>query len=363
MFYYMPVKILSETNCIANHKGELQKLGTKALIVTGRSSSRKNGSLRDTTEALESLGIPYLVFDEIEENPSVETVMKAKEAGLRFGADFVIGIGGGSPLDASKAISMMMKNPEENSDALYDKTKSLAAYPVASVPTTAGTGSEATPYSILTQHSRRTKQSLPHKIFPQVAFVDERYLKSVPHHILVDTAVDTLAHLIESYINAKHTSYSEMLSERGLYLWGRYVKAILMQKETSAEDRRVLFEASTIGGMAISHTGTSLPHALSYKLTYELGLAHGHAVGIFVPNYIRVCPDKKLTARILELLGFTDADEFDRYLKEVFTPVQIDKALLEASAGSVFANKGKLANCPFAVSEETMEQMMEGLPF
>lgn len=359
MFYYMPVKILSETNCIANHREELKKLGTKALIVTGRSSSRKNGSLKDTTEALKVLGIPYLVFDEIEENPSVETVMRAKEFGVAFGADFVIGIGGGSPLDASKAIAMMMKNPEENSDALYDKTKILGSYPVASVPTTAGTGSEATPYSILTQHNKRTKQSLPHKIFPQVAFVDERYLASVPHHILVDTAVDTLAHLIESYINAKHTSYSEMLSERGLYLWGRYIKAILLQKETSAEERSVLLEASTIGGMAISHTGTSLPHALSYKLTYELGLAHGHAVGIFVPNYVRVCPDKKLAERILRLLGFGDAEEFEQYLKEVFTPVEIDRTLLKASAESVFENKGKLANCPFAVGEETMKRMIE----
>ena len=93
MHYEMPVKVYEEENCILNHSGQLASLGKRALIVTGRHSARANGSLRDVTEALEKEGVEYAVFDEIEENPSVETVMRGRERGLAEQADFVIGIG------------------------------------------------------------------------------------------------------------------------------------------------------------------------------------------------------------------------------------------------------------------------------
>ena len=114
MKLYMPTKVYNEKNCVENHSRELAALGTKALIVTGKHSSRINGSLEDVKGALERERIPYVIFDEIEENPSVETVMKARALGVSEGADFVIGVGGGSPMDASKAISLMMANPEHD---------------------------------------------------------------------------------------------------------------------------------------------------------------------------------------------------------------------------------------------------------
>ena len=108
MKLYMPTKVYSEKNCVENHSRELAALGTKAMVVTGKHSSRINGSLEDVTGALERERVPYVVFDDIEENPSVETVMRARALGIKEGADFVIGVGGGSPMDASKAIALMM---------------------------------------------------------------------------------------------------------------------------------------------------------------------------------------------------------------------------------------------------------------
>ena len=144
MYFYIPTKIYQEEGCVRAHGQELAALGSRALIVTGKHSSRKNGSLQDAVSVLKEHNIPYLIFDDIEENPSVETVEKAKEAGLSFGADFLIGIGGGSPMDASKAIALWMKHPDQPAGFLYTKgdTDSL---PVAAIPTTCGTGSEATP--------------------------------------------------------------------------------------------------------------------------------------------------------------------------------------------------------------------------
>ena len=117
--FFDPTNTYAERNCIQNHKKDLLALGTRAFVITGHSSSKKNGSLDDVIAVLEEASVPYKVFNEIEENPSVETVVKAAEIGKEFKADFVIGIGGGSPLDASKAIALLIANPEESGDCFY----------------------------------------------------------------------------------------------------------------------------------------------------------------------------------------------------------------------------------------------------
>jgi alcohol dehydrogenase len=168
----MPVKIHLEKNAVKNHAAELSALGSKALIVTGRSSSAKNGSLSDVTDALKSTGISYEIFNEVEANPSVATVMKARDLGVLTACDMVIGVGGGSSLDAAKVISLMMYHKDADESFLFDASAPNTAYPIAAVPTTCGTGSEVTAVSILTLHEQKTKSSTPHKIFPDLALID-----------------------------------------------------------------------------------------------------------------------------------------------------------------------------------------------
>ena len=161
MKFYMPTRLYSENNCIEKHSAELASLGTHALIITGRSSSKLNGSLSDLITALEKHSVKYTVFDKTEENPSVETVMASRDTGLGCGADFVIGLGGGSPLDAAKAAALMMKNKEKSWEFLYE-TSPADALPLAAIPTTCGTGSEVTGVAVLTRHDMKTKVSAKH---------------------------------------------------------------------------------------------------------------------------------------------------------------------------------------------------------
>ena len=286
MKLYMPTKVYNEKNCVENHSRELAALGTRALIVTGKHSSRQNGSLEDVKRALEREGTPYCIFDEVEENPSVDTVMKARRMGAQEDADFVIGVGGGSPMDAAKAIALMLANPEWEEGLLYTKPQSLKqgqlqpAFPVAEVPTTAGTGSEVTPYAILTKNvlpdielttspeehasisfphlEKKTKQSISHHIYPALALVDISYLQTSSRNGCIHTAVDTLAHLIESHLNANTTEYSRFYSEMGLRTWAK-VKDRLLRYEIGEEERGLLMNACTLGGIAITHTGTACP--------------------------------------------------------------------------------------------------------
>ena len=126
MRFFDPTNTYAEKNCVKNHKKELLALGSRAFVITGHSSSKKNGSLDDVIAVLEEASVPYQIFNEIEENPSVETVVRAAEIGKEFKADFVIGIGGGSPLDASKAISLLIANPEETGDCCSKRLKNTS---------------------------------------------------------------------------------------------------------------------------------------------------------------------------------------------------------------------------------------------
>lgn len=352
MELFMPVRVYAEDHCVRNHARELASLGSKAFIVTGKHSSRKNGSLQDVTDALTEQKIPYVIFDDIEENPSVETVMKAREIGIKEKADFCIGIGGGSPMDASKAISLMIANPKEGAEILYQK-KELPYLPLAEVPTTAGTGSEVTPYAILTLHERRTKQSISHRIFPKFALVDSAYLKTASRSCIVDTAVDTLAHLLESFLNTGANAYNRMYSEAGLKIWGG-VKTALLQGKTDEATYKNLSHAAVLGGMAIAHTGTSLPHGLSYPITYEMGMAHGKAVGIFLPGFLRCYGNQEEVRGVLALLGFSQTEEFRAFLEELLGPVEVERALWERDVKDILQNQAKLKNYPYEMTQDIL---------
>lgn len=356
MQLYMPTKVYSEENCVINHARELGALGKKAMIVTGRHSAKNCGALADVLAALEIAQAEYILFDRVEENPSIETVMAAREIATSEGVDFFIGIGGGSPMDAAKAISLMTANPEETEAVLYTP-KALPYLPVVCVPTTCGTGSEVTPYAILTRHAHRTKKSISHKMYPVLALLDGKYLATMPRISLVNTCVDALAHLLESYLNTNSNDLNRVYSRQGLAVWARF-KDRLAQDAVQAADYWDMLHASMIAGMAITHTGTSLPHGLSYAVTYELGIPHGRAVGMFLGGYVDAYAGRQDALDAVKILGFADTAAFRAYLKDLLGPVPVPEELLHGSAAMVMADPGKLKNYPFSTTAEELVSMV-----
>lgn len=361
MFFYMPAKVYSEKNCVLNHAEELAALGTHALLVTGRSSAEKNGSLQDVIDALAKYGVKYTHFNEVEENPSIETVMKAREIGVNAGCDFVIGIGGGSPMDAAKAIALMIEHKDAAADFLFDATKAVTSSTVALalIPTTCGTGSESTPYSILTRHELKTKSAIPHKLFAALALIDGRYLATAPAHVLTDTTTDALAHFFESFVNVRATDFSRLCVEKGLEIWKRSQQLLQnLDKEKPSEEALFdMLNASMIAGMAISHTGTSLPHGLSYALTYNTGMPHGKACGYFMPGYLREA-DKDMASEVLRMAGFTDTDDLERHYEITCGRDTVDTAVLEMSVQDLLSNPAKLSQAPFKVDETVLRRVV-----
>lgn len=349
--FSMPTEIYFGEDAVLKNKEVFRAIGSKALIVTGRSSSKKNGSFDDVIKALSQTGADYVLFDEVEENPSLETIEKGSDIGKRNHVDFVIGIGGGSPMDAAKAIAVFIKNPEINKDNIFSAGK-LESIPVAAVPTTSGTGSEVTQYSIVTSNEEKTKKNLGQTIFPKAAFVDSKYTYNLPYDITVNTAIDAFTHLVEGYLNANSTYMSDIYGEKGFELF-RYCFEKLTSKDLNKEFRKKVMMASLLGGIQIAQNGTSLPHGMGYPLTYFKGLPHGLANGVLTIEYLKSFKDQSKIERMLNILGFRRLEDLEAVFKRLID-VKIDITAEEIIeyANSVFNNKSKLKNHPEEIGLE-----------
>ncbi|MBO4336833.1 MAG: iron-containing alcohol dehydrogenase [Lachnospiraceae bacterium] len=357
MRFYLPVKVFDESDCVKAHSGDIAAFGKKALIVTGKSSAFSNGSYQDVADVLQAEGIAFEVFSGVEENPSVDTVLAAKEKYQQQGIEFVIGIGGGSPMDAAKAIALALKHPEADLDYLYDASKDPSALPLVCVPTTCGTGSEVTGVSVLTRHDKKTKISMVHRVFPDLSLIDGKYLASAPHSLIVNSAVDALSHLYESVLNAKANDYVWMSASAGMKMWAGVRDVLTEERKATAEDYAILMRASAMAGMSIAGSGTSLPHALSYILTYDLGLAHGRAVGYFLPGFLAAAPEKERD-EVLRLSGFDGPEDFEAFLDKVFGRQEIPEEELTKTYEAVISNKAKMNSASFAVDEEILKKIV-----
>ena len=355
--FYMPVRVFEEENAVRNHAADLKKFGKKALIVTGKHSAVRNGSLSDVTASLEDVGIEYACFHDVEENPSIETIMKGRDLGLSEHVDFVIGIGGGSPLDAAKAIALMIRKAEKDISYLYSPDGDSAALPIVAVPTTCGTGSEVTPVSVLTNTPKGIKKSIPHKLFPELALIDGKYLAAAPFHVLANTAFDALTHLIESELNVKCTPYSHMCVDAGLKNWSLSLPVLRHEKEPDQNDFLNMMRASMMAGMAIAHTGTTLPHGLSYPLTVSLHVPHGKATAYFTAGYLSEAPSER-SAYLLRTAGFTDLQDFQDTYRKACGPVdaldEILSQVLKSAVEETMGSPAKIAQTPFSVDRDVL---------
>lgn len=362
MRFFIPVEIYEEKGAVLNHADKLCSFGTHALIVTGKASAARCGALADVEKALAEGGKKYTVFSEIEENPSVETVMKGRDAGIAAGADFVIGIGGGSPMDAAKAVAMMIGYPEEGADYLYEKGPDDRALPVVEIPTTCGTGSEITQIAVLTRPSINRKGSIPHVLYPGLALVDYRYLMKAPADIIRNTSIDALAHLLESYVNSKAQDFTKMIDREGFRTWAA-VKNVLKRPDKewmlTEEEASKLMHASVLAGMAISHVGTAVPHGLSYSLTLALGMPHGKACGYFLADYLREAPEETVK-EVCSLTGFESCDEMKDYIWSLCRITEAPGELLKETSDMLLNSPVKLSSIPYKFDEDTIRRITFG---
>ncbi len=349
--YFMPTEVYFGEDVVRNNKEVLVPLGKKALVVTGRTSAKNNGSYHDIAAALGDLAVDFILFDEVEENPSLETIEKGSRLGKENHVDFVIGIGGGSPMDAGKAMAVLIKNPELDQETIFSGEK-FDHLPFVAVATTSGTGSEVTQYSIVTSDKEKIKKNLGQSVFPRVAFVDPKYTYDLPYAITVNTSIDAFTHLVEGYLNTNATVMSDIYGEKGFALFKDCFKGLL-NYELDREFRKKVMLASVMGGIQIALNGTSIPHGMGYALTYFKGLPHGLSSGVFTIEFLRSFKNKDKLNRMLDIMEFSSLDELEEvFEKLIHLDLDITEEEIKDYARTFVSNKEKLKNYPEEISFE-----------
>jgi len=202
---------------------------------------------------------------------------------------------------------------------------------------------------------------MPQRSFPDLALADGRDLQACPLSVLKSTAVDALAHMVESFESKSAGDFSQSFALYGLSLWEKAKPVLLGEKEPGLEDYRILLRASTFAGMAIAHTGTSLPHALSYTLTYREHIAHGRACGVFLPSYLTFARKEDVEA-ILKAAGFGSLDEMEGFLRKILPQTSVTAAVMEEAITRVAAAKARMEGCRFDApfTEESLRRLVAG---
>ena len=289
MRFFVPTDLRIGHGCVAEAGELLCELGQNCLIVTGKHAARESGALRDVCAVLDDADIRYTLYDHISQNPTVTSCAEAGQVAYRSGADFILGIGGGSALDAAKAVAVFAANPELSEEELYGYMWRNVPLPVVCVGTTAGTGSEVTSVSVLTNAAGRKQSIRDDRLYPVLSLGDASYTQSLSERFTRSCAADAASHCIESFFSTQHTDISRMFALHGAKMLLPLLRKLCAggTQILTADERERLYLASIYGGYAISVTGTAFPHAMGYFLTEKYGVPHGTACAVFLPAFLR----------------------------------------------------------------------------
>lgn len=303
--------------------------GNKALIVTGQGSMKRSGYIEKATEHLQKKGIKVEVFDGVEADPSIETVMKGFDVMMRFQPDWIIGLGGCSAIDAAKAMWVFYEYPDTKFEEiippftikpLRNKAKFIA------IPSTSGTGTEATCVSVITDRVKGTKYPLvSYELCPDIAIVDGELCRSMPPHVTANTGLDALTHALEAYVTPLADTFTDSLAERAVVDIFQALPLAVKDGQNLAA-RQTMHDASCLAGMSFSNALLGIVHSLAHQIGGMFGVPHGRANAILLPNVIRfnaITSETKYT-RLALLIGEHDSEGLATKIEQLRNEVNVD---------------------------------------
>ena len=317
---------------IYHGKGCLEELknlkGKKAILVVGGGSMKRQGFLDKAVNYLKEGGMEVQLFEGVEPDPSVETVMKGAEAMRAFEPDWIVAMGGGSPIDAAKAMWAFYEYPEISFEDLitpfsFPELRQKAKF--AAIPTTSGTATEVTAFSVITNYQTGVKYPLADfNITPDVAIVDPALAATMPKKLTAHTGMDAMTHAIEAYVSTLHCEYTDPLALHAIELINEYLVA---SYNGDLDARAKMHDAQCLAGMAFSNALLGIVHSMAHKTgaAYSGGhIVHGCANAMYLPKVIKYnAKEPEAAARyakiakFINLPGNTDEELVDALIARI----------------------------------------------
>jgi len=271
---------------------ELKSLhGKRAIVVVGGGSMKRFGFLDKVIGYLKEAGMETQLFEGVEPDPSVETVLKGAEAMRAFEPDWIVSIGGGSPIDAAKAMWAFYEYPETKFEDLITPFKFPTLRTKAkfvAIPSTSGTATEVTAFSVITDYQKGIKYPLADfNITPDIAIVDPTLAETMPPKLTANTGMDALTHAIEAYVSTMHSPFTDPLALQAIQMVFEYLPASYKGDKAAREQ---MHYAQCLAGMAFSNALLGIVHSMAHKTgaAYQNGhIVHGAANAMYLPKVIR----------------------------------------------------------------------------
>ena len=310
--YLVPVKIVFGQGKIKETGRLCKSLGTKALLVTGRSSAKKSKALDNLVHSLEIENIDVVIYNQVNGEPDVSVVDQGVALLIKEGCDIVIGLGGGSVLDVAKTIAMVAVHGgsaqsyfgEKASQILLSKT----GLPFIAIPTTSGTASEVTRNAVIKNTENGLKQSIySDNMFARIAIIDPELTLTAPSKVTAEAGMDAFTHALESYLSIKANPISEALSYRAMGLIFKSIETAV-KNGSNIEARESMAMGSLIAGISFGNVGLGLCHGISPALGSVYTVTHGLSNAVLLPYVLEFNKDVAFK-KIADLYAFVDSSE------------------------------------------------------
>ena len=309
--FSVPQEIIVGKGSLARLPEVAEKLGGKHGFIISGPHLNKMGIVASCSESLENAGIKVDAYTETEGNPSVETVEKAAAAFCKSGADFIIALGGGSPMDVAKAVGVVARYGGSITEYEGGGRVPGDIIPLIAIPTTAGTGSEVTAFSVITDHSRNYKLTVfSYKLIPAYAILDPELLTTAPVSVAAACGIDAMVHALEAYISKDASPFSDAMAEKALELIGKNIRRYVVDR-TDIEAAEAMITGSLFAGIAFSWARLGDVHAMSHPVSAYFDVPHGVANAILLPTIVEynALADRGKYLKLFNYISLTPASE------------------------------------------------------
>ena len=359
LWFRTPEKIYIKRGCLAVALDELNSTKKRAFVVTDK-FLYQNGYAEAVTERLDRMGITYDVFFDVEPDPTLASAKEGAKRMAAFKPDVIIAFGGGSPMDAAKIMWVLYEHPESDfldlAMRFMDIRKRVCGFPklgtyFIAIPTTAGTGSEVTPFAVITDETTGIKYPLAdYELLPDMAIVDADLMMNAPKGLTAVSGIDAVTHALEAYASVMATEYTDSLAVGALKILFDYLPRAYENGAGDAEAREKVANAATMAGMAFANAFLGICHSMAHKLGSFHHLPHGIANAMMICEVIRFnsaeAPTRmgsfsqydhpKTAARydwLADALGFKGTDGLIKAINELKSKLEIRKTIRDYGVG------------------------------